>query len=62
LDPDQERQERIQASLKEHEREVKMSRAAQEKEWDREGDQLRKSEATQHFRALLEAVVSHFEC
>jgi len=53
LDPDQERQERIQASLKEREREVKMSRTAQEKEWDRERDQLRKSEATQHFKALL---------
>ena len=62
MDPDQERQERIQASLKEREREVKMSRTAQEKEWDRERDQLRKSEATQHFKALLVDMVSHFDC
>ena len=46
MDPDQERQERIQASLKEREREVKMSRTVKEKEWDRERDQLQKSEAT----------------
>ena len=59
VDPDQERQERIQASLKEREREVKMSRTAQEKEWDRERDQLRKSEATQHFKALLVDMVTN---
>ncbi len=53
VDPEQERQERIQASLKEREREVQMSRSAQEKEWGRERDQLRKNEAQQQYRALL---------
>ena len=53
VDPGREREERIQASLKEREREVKMSRSAQEKEWGRERDQLRKTEAVQHFKALL---------
>jgi len=62
LDTDQKRQEQIQMSLKKHEREVKMSWTAQEKEWDRERDQLQKSEATQHFRALLVDMVSHFDC
>ena len=57
-DPSREREERIQASLKEREREVKISRSAHEKEWGRERDQLRKSEAVQHFRALLVDVVS----
>ena len=52
------RQERIQASLKEREREVKLSRSAHEKEWSRERDQLRKSEALQHFKALLVDMVS----
>ena len=41
---------------------MKMSRATQEKEWDRERDQLWKSEATQQFRALLVDMVSHFDC
>lgn len=58
VNPEQERQERIQASLKEREREVKMSRTAHEKEWGRERDQLRKAEATQHFKALLVDMVS----
>lgn len=57
-DPEQARQERIQASLKEREREVKLSRTAQEKEWGRERDQLRKTEAVQHFKALLVDMVS----
>ena len=48
-------------SLKKREREVKMSRIAQE-ELDRERDQLQKSEATQHFRALLVDMVSHYDC
>lgn len=48
-----ERQERIQASLKEREREVKMSRTAQEKEWGRERDHLRKAEAVEHYRSFL---------
>lgn len=52
-DPQQERQERIQASIKEREREVQMSRSAHEKEWGRERDQLRKMEAQQQFKALL---------
>ena len=55
--PAQSRQERIQASLKERERAVLLSRSAQEKEWGRERDQLRKSEATQHFKALLADMV-----
>ena len=50
---ERDRQERIQASLREREREVMMSRTAQEKEWDREKEELRKSEAAQHFKALL---------
>eukprot|EP00731_Ephydatia_muelleri_P020676 Em0013g403a len=50
---ERDRQERIQASLREREREVMMSRTAQEKEWDREREELRKSEAAQHFKALL---------
>ena len=58
MDPGREREERIQASLKEREREVKMSRSAQEKEWGRERDQLRKTEAVQHFKALLVDMVS----
>lgn len=56
--PADDRQERIQASLREREREVKMSRSAHEKEWNRERDQLRKSEALQHFKALLVDMVS----
>ena len=52
-DPNYDRQERIQASLKEREREVKLSRTAHEKEWSRERDQLRKGEALQHYKALL---------
>ena len=47
------RQERIQASLKEREREVQLSRSAQEKEWGRERDQLRKMDAQQNFKDLL---------
>lgn len=39
--------------MREREREVQMSRSAQEKEWDKEKDQLRKTEAQQHFKALL---------
>ena len=54
----QTKQERIQASLKEREREVQMSRSAQEKEWDRERDQFRKMEAQQHLKALLVDMVS----
>lgn len=52
------KQERIQASLKEREREVKLSRSAHEKEWNRERTQLKRSEACQHFRALLVDMVS----
>ena len=57
-DPSREREERIQASLKEREREVKMSRSAHEKEWGRERDQLRKTEAVQKFKAMLADNVS----
>ena len=38
-----ERQERMQASLREIEREVAISRIAHEKEWGKERDQFRKS-------------------
>lgn len=55
------RQERIQASLKEREREVKLSRTAHEKEWNRERDQLRKSEALQHYKALLVDMVGELD-
>lgn len=57
--PEQTRQERIQASLKEREREVQMSRSAQEKEWGRERDQLKKKDAQQHFKALLVDMVAN---
>lgn len=53
MDQEKERRERMEASLKEREREVQMSRSAHEKEWDRERDQLRKTEATHQFKALL---------
>ena len=48
-----ERQERIQASLREREREVAISRTAHEKEWGKERDQFRKTEAQEVFKALL---------
>ncbi|XP_064382447.1 transcription elongation regulator 1-like isoform X2 [Halichondria panicea] len=50
---DQKRRERMQASLKEREREVQMSRSAQEKEWGRERDHLRKSEAIDDYKSFL---------
>lgn len=56
---EQTREERIQASLKEREREVQMSRSAQEKEWGRERDQLKKMEAQQQFKALLVDMVGY---
>lgn len=37
---------------------MKMSRSAHEKEWGRERDQLRKSEAVQQFNAMLADTVS----
>ncbi len=40
-------------SLKEREREVQMSRSAQEKEWGRERDHLRKSEAIDDYKSFL---------
>ena len=36
-----------------------MSRSAQEKEWGRERDQLRRSEALQQFKAMLADTVRH---
>ena len=47
------RSDRAQASLREREREVQMSRTRQEKEWDKEKDSLRKAEATELFNAML---------
>lgn len=47
------RSDRAQASLREREREVQMSRTRQEKEWDKEKDSLRKAEALQLFNAML---------
>ena len=48
-----EQQERIQASLREREREVAISRTAHEKEWDKERDQFWKAEVPEVFKALL---------
>ena len=48
-----ERQERIQASLREREREVAISHTALEKEWGKGRDQFRKTEAQEVFKALL---------
>ena len=56
-----EKQDRIEASLKEREREVAMSRTAQAREWDKERDQLRKAEAQDGFKALLVDMVSSFQ-
>ena len=47
------RSDRAQASLREREREVQMSRTRQEKEWDKEKDSLRKAEALQLFNTML---------
>jgi len=47
--------------MKECEKEVKMCQTVQEKEWDRKRGQLWKSEATQHFKALLADMVRHFD-
>ena len=46
-------QERIQASLRERERKFVISRTAHEKEWGKERDQFRKTEAQEVFKALL---------
>ena len=43
--------------MREREREVQMSRTRQEKEWDKERDILRKTEASQLFNAMLVDVV-----
>ena len=48
----------MEASMKERELEVQKSRSAQEREWDREKDQLRKMEAISQFKALLGDLVS----
>nr|XP_006816425.1 PREDICTED: transcription elongation regulator 1-like [Saccoglossus kowalevskii] len=52
-----ERQKRIEASIREREREVQKTRLEQLKELDRERDQHKKDEATQHFKALLADLV-----
>lgn len=39
--------------MREREREVAISRTAHEREWDKERDQLRKTEAQELFKALL---------
>ncbi|XP_070540573.1 transcription elongation regulator 1-like [Ptychodera flava] len=52
-----ERQKRIEASIREREREVQKTRSEQLKELDRERDQHKKDEATQHFKALLADLV-----
>ena len=57
-DVEKARKERMEASLKERELEVQKSRSAQEKEWDREKDMLRKMEAVSQFKALLGDLVS----
>jgi transcription elongation regulator 1 len=53
LDLERIERERIQHSLREREKEVQMSRSRQEKEWDKEKDNLRKSEATGLFKSML---------
>ena len=45
--------ERIQASVREREREVAISHTAQEKEWGKERNQFRKTKAQEVFKALL---------
>ena len=54
-----EQQERIQASLREREREVAISCTAQEKEWGKERNQFRKTEVQEVFKALLVDMVWH---
>ena len=48
----------MEASLKERELEVQKSRSAQEREWGKEKDQLRKMEAISQFKTLLGDLVS----
>ncbi|TRY91116.1 hypothetical protein DNTS_020408 [Danionella cerebrum] len=50
---DEEKQGRVEASLREREREVKRYRSEQSKEIDRERETHRREEAAQSFRALL---------
>ena len=48
-----EKQARVEASLKEREKEVKETLATSLRERDKERDQHKKEEAIQHFKALL---------
>lgn len=52
-----ERQARIEASLREREREVQKARSEQTKEIDREREQHKREEAIQHFKALMSDMV-----
>ena len=52
-----ERQARVEASLREREREVQKARSEQTKEIDREREQHKREEAIQHFRALMSDMV-----
>ncbi|XP_048850682.1 transcription elongation regulator 1 isoform X2 [Brienomyrus brachyistius] len=54
---DLERQARIEASLREREREVQKARFEQSKEIDREREQHKREEAIQNFRALMSDMV-----
>lgn len=57
-----ERQARIEASLREREREVQKARSEQTKEIDREREQHKREEAIQSFKALMSDMVSTFMC
>lgn len=57
-----ERQARIEASLREREREVQKARSEQTKEIDREREQHKREEAIQSFKALMSDMVSTLMC
>jgi len=53
-----EKQARVEASIKEREKEVQQSLASSLRERDKERDQHKKDEAVQHFKALLVDMVT----
>lgn len=56
---EKEKQERIEASLRERKEEVQRSLSTSLRERDKEREQHRKDEAIQHFNALLADLVSY---
>ncbi|XP_076877851.1 transcription elongation regulator 1a isoform X5 [Brachyhypopomus gauderio] len=56
-DKQQEKQARVEASLRERERAVQRFRSEQTKEIDREREQHKREEAVQHFKALMSDMV-----